>query len=229
MRIATCMAIALLIPTTLTPTAQAQELLSNGDFDIVADLINGWTLEESRTADPSAVVNAAAPAGFANNPGGTAGEVGLWLRSFVGNPTDGTADAVLSQTVAATPGETYTFSGEAAFEQNFSGGVAFLDLLSDWGEIPSPTDATFRLEFLDAGGSVLAFDEQNVAANVFNGAGYTAVDPIQAVAPALTVSARVVAEATEMAINIDPGQSAFYDNFSLTAQSDPSTELLINA
>ncbi|TWT47545.1 PEP-CTERM sorting domain-containing protein [Botrimarina hoheduenensis] len=221
--------LALVASACVAQRAAAVELLTNGNFEAaLVETIDGWNLAEYRTADPNIAVNSAAIVGFANNPGGTAGEFGLWLRSFVGNPTDGLADAVLTQTVAAAAGETYTFSGEASFEQNHAAGVPFLDLLSPFGEVASPTQATFRLEFLGAGGAVLGSASQNVADDVFNGFGYSAVTPIVAVAPAGTVSARVVAEETGMAINIDPGQSAFYDNFSLKAASNPTSELLTN-
>jgi hypothetical protein len=47
-------------------------------------------------------------------------------------------------------------------------------------------------------------------------------------APAGTANVRVTASATDMVFNIDPGQSGFYDNFSLTAASAPTTEKLNN-
>ena len=184
------------------------------------------------TGLPGQVINSAEPRGFANNPGGTPGEVGLWLRAFAGNTEQGLTNeainAILSQTVPGTPGETYSFSGEASYEGNYSGGVPILDIGSPSGEIPSPTKNTFELAFLDTNGAVIDTFTRDVSSEVFNGFGYTAVTPVTAVAPAGTVEVRVSALAEDMLFNIDPGQSAFYDNFSLTASSAPGTELLIN-
>ncbi|MEO0532175.1 MAG: dockerin type I domain-containing protein [Planctomycetota bacterium] len=211
--------------------AVGQELLSAGDFEgtIAGGEVPGWTLEEFRTGDPLADVNSASLVGFANSDFDLDPGLGLWLRAFVGNPDDGTAEAILSQTVPGTPGETYTFSGEAEFEQNYAGGVATLDPLSSSGAVASPTESLFRLEFLDAGGAVIGAPiVGDVANDVFNGFGYASVTPVSGVAPAGTAEVRVSAIGSQLIQNIDPGQSAFYDNFSLTASSNPATELLEN-
>lgn len=209
-----------------------QELLLAPGFEVEAGEVPSWELEEFRTGDPGNLVNSGQLVGFANNPGGTDGETGLWLRAFVGNLDDGTAEMILSQTVAATAGETYSFSGEASFEQNYAGGVAFLDPLSPFGAIESPTESLFELAFLDSAGDVIGSPiVKDVSESAFNGFGYQPVDvtPTPATAPAGTVSARVRAIGSALAFNVDPGQTAFYDNFSLTAGSAPSTELLANA
>jgi hypothetical protein len=92
---------------------------------------------------------------------------------------------------------------------------------------PSPTDTTMRLEFLDAGNSVIgssALDLRTVQMNNNTWLQHT----MNAVAPAGTASVRVTAEATDMKFNVDPAQSAFYDTFSLTDSGAPATERLTN-
>ena len=171
-----------------------------------------------------------------NSPNGVgATDLGEWqanygLASRFGN-------AVLTQVVSASPGETYNFSGTSTFEDNYSGQVATLDADGPFGAIASPTSNTLRMEFLDAGGAVIGTHELDVIDEQLN-FGFPTLPlehtPISAVAPTGTANVRVTAEARDMAWNgagTDPPgllQSAFYNDLSLTAQSDPSTELLTN-
>ncbi|MEO0530279.1 MAG: hypothetical protein AAF266_06835 [Planctomycetota bacterium] len=209
--------------------ANGQELLTNPGVEI-ATSPEGWDLDEFAT-DPSIteLVNSAQSIGFANQEEG--GSSGLWLRPFVGAQIGTGAElvnAVLSQTVPGTPCENYTFSGFSQFEQNYSGGVATLDPLSVFGAIPSPTQTTFEIEFLDGGGSTIGsptvLDLRN---EQFNGFGWLD-HSVSAVAPAGTANVRVTAAGRDMAPNINPGQSAFVDTFSLTTASAPGVELLTN-
>lgn len=218
----------------------AQELLSLPDFEATAGggEIPGWMLEETITGstDP---VNAAQQQGFANEPMATADEFGLWLTAFNGGDADrGFAgiNAILSQTVAATPGETYNFIGHSNFEQNYSGGVDFLDGTSPLGmenggaPVASPTQSFFDLEFLDGSGTVIGSSSLDLVNDdfQFSGGGWLEHTPVTGVAPANTTQVRVSAKALDMVENINPGQSGFYDNFSLTTASAPAIDLLQN-
>lgn len=216
-----------------TDRATAMELLTAGDFETTiaaVPQVPSWTLQEFRAVDPNAAADTASLEGFANSGGSVTGEFGLWVKAFAGNPTAGLATMILSQSVPAVPGETYSFKGEAAFETNYSGGVNTLDPTSPFGAIPSPTRTEFELAFLDAGGAVIGTPViRDLKPEVFNGFGYTAVTPISDVAPANAASVRVRAMGIDMANNQLNPQSAFMDNFSLTTLSAPSTELLANA
>jgi hypothetical protein len=214
-------------------TAQAQNLLNNGNFEI-APVLPGWTLTETVTGDAAASVNSAQIQDFANQPMGIAGETGLWLRPFEGNigPFMGMnrrINAALSQTVPATPGENYTLSGWSRFEANYSGGVTTLSAMSPSGAVASPTSSEFRMEFLNASNAVIGspvtldLRTQQMADNMWR--QHTLMGP----APAGTANVRVTASANNLVFNVDPGQSGFYDNFSLTGSSAPATQKLANA
>jgi hypothetical protein len=188
------------------------------------------------TGEPATPINSAQVQDFADQdpaPGGT----GLWLRAFEGNigpnmGLDKAINAVLTQTVAGSGGLTYTFSGYSRWEANYSGGVANLDADKmappDMGGPPSPTDTTMRMEFLDGGGiplpGTVTLDLRTVQMNNNTWVQHT----LMGAAPAGTASVRVTAEATDMKFNVDPGQSAFYDTFSLTDSGAPATERLTN-
>jgi hypothetical protein len=219
-------------------TTQAQELLTNGALDaaIPPPAFDGWTLTETVTGEPATPINSAQVQDFADQdpaPGGT----GLWLRPFEGNigpnaGLDKAINAYLVQTVPGTAGLSYTFSGYSRWETNYSGGVANMDADKlappDMAGPPSPTDTTMRIEFLDGGNSVIgssSLDLRTVQTNANTWLQHTLTP---AVAPAGTVSVRVTAEATDMKFNVDPGQSAFYDTFSLTDSGAPATERLTN-
>jgi hypothetical protein len=219
-------------------SAQAQNLLINGSLDapIPPPSFDGWTLTETVTGEPATPINSAQVQDFADQdpaPGGT----GLWLRSFEGNigpnaGLDKAINAFLTQTVPGTPGLTYTFSGYSRWETNYSGGVANLDADKlappDAAGPPSPTDTTMRMEFLDAGNNVIgttSLDLRTVQTNANTWLQHTLTPTV---APAGTVNVRVTAEATDMKFNVDPGQSAFYDTFSLTDSGAPATERLTN-
>ena len=62
---------------------------------------------------------------------------------------------MLVQTVPGVASQTYTLKGWSKFEGSSSGGVDTLDITSPSGEVPSPTDTTFLMEFLNSGGSVI--------------------------------------------------------------------------
>lgn len=205
----------------------AQNLLTSGDFEPPGGgEIFGWDLDEFITGSSDAI-NAAQPINF--NP--DSGDAELWLRSFAGGSTpgpDNLTNAVLSQTVPATPGVNYTFTGKSRWEVNYSGAVTTLDAGSPLGAAPSPTDTNLVLEFLDSGGSVL--DSQTLdlrpSHDEFN-AGIWIDHSLSHTAPASTASVRVAAEARDMVFNTNPMQSAFFDTFTL--EDGSATELLTNA
>lgn len=210
-----------------TNSLYAQNLLTSGDFEPPGGgEVLGWTLNEFITGSPDAV-NSAQLVGF--NP--HSGENELWMRAFAGGSTPGPnnlTNAILSQTVAATPGATYEFTGKSRWGMNYSGGVTTLDASSPLGAAPSPTETNLILEFLDAGGSVV--DSQALDLRPFHdefNAGIWIDHSITHTAPASAASVRVVAEARDMVFNTDPQQSAFFDTFTL--QDGSATELLTNA
>ncbi len=216
----------------------AVELLTNGDFESPPGPPPGWSLAEFPSTGMGDF-DTASQVDFADNG---LGEYGLWLKPFAGGAAaPGTlVNAVLSQIVPAAPGEGYSFSGWSKWELFYAGGVTTLEAASPTGAIPSPTRTEMELAFLDAAGNVIGSPQTldlRTVQNNFNvwvqhdfdsllGGG----SPI--VAPAGTASARVTASMIDGAYNgptpFDP-QSAFFDDFSLVAASDPSTQLLANA
>ncbi len=176
------------------------------------------------------------------------GDQGLWLMPWRGGrpnqqgaPTTVFAD--LKQSVAGTPGMTYTMTGWARFEFHYAGGADNLDLdhmlPTDTDGPPSPTDTFFALEFLDASNNVLAGSV--VIELKANGQpndprddlipNFTVEDAmwhqhmLMAVAPANTVNVQVRASMVGGVFNVDPRQSAFVDDFSLTATAGSGASL----
>ncbi|MGL4511722.1 MAG: PEP-CTERM sorting domain-containing protein [Lacipirellulaceae bacterium] len=214
--------------TPMTGVSFGQQLLLNPDVE-VANAPPGWTLLEVG-GNPPSPRESATLAGFANQEAG--GVSGLWLEAFqglfFGNGAEPTT-AVLSQTVPGVAGENYTFSGYSLWEGNYSGGVTTLDAGSPSGAIPSPTQSSFELAFLNGSGGVIgapvALDLRTVQTN---GGGW-AQHTLNGLAPAGTANVRVTASAINMVPNIDPQQSGFYDTFSLRGASSPAVEALTNA
>ena len=121
--------------------ADAAELLGNPNLEALAPSLLGWGLEETVTGSPGTTINSAEIIGFANQPMELPNESGLWLRAWEGNVgtfmgQNKMSNAVLSQTVSGVAGESYTLKGWSKWEQNYSGGVTDLDLLSPSGESP---------------------------------------------------------------------------------------------
>jgi hypothetical protein len=157
-----------------------------------------------------------------------------WRNNF-GRISGLKANAVLTQTVAATPGENYTFKGSSRWEANYSGGVATLDEGGPLGAVPSPTSTTLEIAFLNAGGAVIGSPVvKDLRTEQFN-INFWAPHTLNAVAPAGTAQVRVTAAARDMVWNgaatlPNPGalQSAFFDSFGLSGAAAPATELLTN-
>lgn len=209
----------------------ATELLVNGDFETF-NILPGWDLTESITGMPGVPINSAElNGGFANNVPNTPGETGLWLKSFSGNRNgfnNEMVNAILSQTVPGSAGETYTFQGDAKFEQNCSCGVLSLDAASPSGSIASPSDVIWEMEFLDNGGTTIGSPVTLDLRTVQLGDNLFHTQSLMGVAPVGTAEVRVTASALNMVDNINPMQSGAFDNFSLVTASAPGTDLLVN-
>jgi len=170
-----------------------------------------------------------------------ASDYNIWKANF-GKGAPLLTNARLSQEVAGTAGETYTFRGFSKFEPNYSGYVATLGSDSPFGQIPTPTTTTFRMEFLNGSGNPIAGSTQTLNLRTDLGANdpdlFFEHTPLTGVAPAGTVEVRVVAEALNMAWNGTAGpapggtlgakQSAFFNDFSLTGLVTGGTNLLTN-
>ncbi len=161
-------------------------------------------------------------------------DLSIWQSNFGAQRAGVFSNAILSQTVPAAAGETYTFQGTSEFEDNYSGLVTTLGDASPHGQIPSPTVTQFRMEFLDAGGSVIgsATPLDLRTENTFP--GFPVVHtPLVSQAPAGTTNVRVIAEALDMAWNGTTAsggllQAAFFNDFSLQSGTNPGTDLLDN-
>jgi hypothetical protein len=201
------------------------ELLTNAIFD-TPNAPPGWELQEFSTTF-SGVADSAELAGFANQSGAQ----GLWLKEFaglfIGNGNERTS-AILSQSAPAVVGDTYTFSGHSLFETNYSGGVTTLDANSPSGAVPSPTNTYFRMTFLNSSGGIVGSPTTLDLRTVQTNGGGWLQSAINAVAPAGAATVRVIAAAEDMIPNIDPQQSAFFDNFSLKRSGASTAEILAN-
>ncbi len=209
-------------------SAPATELLINANVDDVPpSALDFWDLTEN----PASRDEILRTAGFANHtPGGT---LGVWLSAFFGShpifeplPVDGT----MSQTVAAVVGGSYSFSGWSRFEANYSGGVDIIDAFAGGflaGQ-PSPTSTEIVLEFLDGGGSVIGSSTIDVKADrILQSPTNNANDDLWyqhtlgGIAPVGSVSVRLSGKMIDGVFNTDPGQSAFFDDFSLDGPVAP--------
>ena len=209
-------------------TVCGAELLTNGDFEIpLPTAPPGWTLDEFFTSEPGAV-DTASQIGFADVPGDP-GEFGLWLKPWAGGggAPGRLVNASLAQTVAATPGQDYTFSGFFRWETNYAGRVETLDASSPFGAVPSPTQTFMEIAFLDATDVVIGSPVQLDMRDAQTTDAWELHEMV-GTAPAGAASVRVSANMVDGAFNTDPQQSAFFDDFTLIAGTDFGTELLEN-
>lgn len=219
----------------------AVELLTNGNLE-ASVAPPGWIVEQTVTGLPGATVNASEQISFASEPNDPGG-LGIFLRPFAGNQGsyDGQNRAinyVLKQTVAvaaSAAGKTWTLTGNSYFggdadeftNDGYSGGVTMLDELSPSGIVPSPTDTTFEMAFLDVGGNVLGAPTMlDLRAEQMNDATWRP-HMLSAVAPAGTRQIRVTAAATNMVANTG-FQDAYLDNFTLMRSDLAGTNFLSN-
>jgi hypothetical protein len=185
-------------------SAPATEKLANADLNAPL-LTPGWTFVES-----PAGADTVATAPFANRVGTG---LGAWLRPFVTMVPEG--DATLTQTVPASPGGKYAFTGWSRWEANYSG-----------GQTGSPTQTRMELAFLDGAnaviGSPISLDlrTQQMNDNMWR------QHMIMGTAPAGTVSARVSGIAIDM-FNTTGAQSAFFDDFTFVLVPEPACLTLL--
>jgi len=211
--------------------AASATLLTNGSLDVPGlhevDGATGWTQVEGPAGDTATMAT------FANHtpppaPAGSTGQVGLWARAFTGSVETPTFFH-LHQDVPATPGLLYTMTGWARFEANYAGGlteVPFLNPATGALEmVPSPTDTFFALEFLDAGNALLASTEIELMAAGQMNDGVWQEHMLSALAPGGAALVRVRASAIDM-VAVTAAQSAFFDDFTLTAVPEPSAAAL---
>jgi hypothetical protein len=162
----------------------------------------------------------------------SAADLTTWRNNFGTVGGRGT-NATLTQSVAATPNETYTFKGWSRWEANYSGFVETLDEGGPRGAVPSPTETTMELAFLDANGAVIGTpilrDLRDEPAEI---PGTDVEHILEGLAPAGTARVRVTAAARDMVWNgVESNgaqQSGFFDSFSLAGAASPETNLLVN-
>lgn len=210
--------------------SRAVELLTGGDIE---PSLPGWTITESQTGgtDPADTIS---QEGFANQPDSVTNEAGVFLKPWAGgSAVKEFNNATITQTVPGTAGENYTFSGWSKFEGNYSGGVDTLFFTSPHdpdmtGTVPSPTQTKFEMAFLNGSGGVIgspvSLDLRTVQMDDQTWRQHT----LMGLAPAGTANIRVSASMLNGVFNRDPTQSAFFDNFSLTGASAPTTDKLVN-
>jgi hypothetical protein len=207
------------------------EQLQNGDLNTdPGDALDFWNQVESPTDFPDFNQILRTPMQqFSNHtPGGSRG---VWLSAFFGNTSnpnwsDEPVDGIISQTVQAVAGATYTFSGWTRFETNYSGGVDTVAGTAPSTMTPgatSPTRTEIKLEFMDVNNVVIGTHVIDVEAARKALAGGVANDgqwrqhQLQVTSPANTRFARLTAQMVDGVFNTDAGggQSAFFDDFSL--------------
>ena len=159
------------------------------------------------------------------------GSWNMWFQPYNGSFAETESNwAHLTQTVAGSPGATYTMKGWATFEPYFAGGHVNLNLEGTDATSPedgplSPTDTFFAIDFLGAAGEVLGSEEIELME-----AGQPTTPPdfnliwhehtLSAVSPAGTANVRVRVTMLNGVLNpgVDP-QSFFVDKFELTASA----------
>lgn len=184
--------------------ASAQNLLVNGDLESPADAPNetditdGWTLVEPDTDSAGGAINSATFVGFANRTPG--GDRGLWFRSFeggLGGDAPFAVNATLFQDVAATAGQSYTFSAWFRFERFYTSDNTIL-----------------AMQFLDAGDNVI--DVAFADINTLNARdGEWREFSVSAIAAAGTVKIRAAVDFAGGRLATGNPQSAFVDDLRL--------------
>ncbi len=241
--------------------ASADELLFNGNLNSTVQVgdpslyypeFSGWTFTTSPCSFSPCTITpyvpgtiytqySGYPAAFADRTGSGNGLIGVAFEGYYPFEIIGPVDIDISQTVAGTAGQVYSFSGWAHFQGGYAGGVEFLDLLSPNQRnqdaqavnpgvpVAALTDTIFALEFLDLGGAILP---GSILWELHNDGGQQndneldGIDWVQHVlsaeAPAGTVNVRVRAGMIDGEFNVDrPHQNVFFDDFSLTTTSVP--------
>ncbi|MBS1724732.1 MAG: PEP-CTERM sorting domain-containing protein [Armatimonadetes bacterium] len=148
--------------------------------------------------------------GFDEQNGANGLDWGLFFKPFSGNVTDGAATGTLSQTVAASAGLTYNFSGWAGAEAN-----ALMH------------DATFDMTFLRADHSVISGASLSLLPNLFvpNGQPFNyKLYNLVAVAPGNTAFVTVGMTMHDATSNpAGGGQALVADDFELNVVPEPGS------
>lgn len=204
------------------------ELLFNGNLSLPVTGMGtptGWTAAFTPPGTPSARLISFANHNRPLDPDG----YGWWLQAFFGGGGAPPVTAHLTQSVPATPGMTYTFSGWSLFEQNYAGGVNVLSPASPGGATASPTDTVFALEFYDMNSLLLAAFSKELKADGQTNTQQWRQHTVTGLAPAGTTSVVVRASMLNGVFNVDPMMTAFVDDFSLTAVPEPTAATLVLA
>lgn len=222
-------------------TCHAVELLTNGGLEDSAGP-QGWTLTQSITGMPGSVVSAAehvdsADIGFQPSPG--VGGLGLLIKPFAGN--EGTyadqnkaVNVSLSQTVPVVASKNYTFTGHSFYQIAAPNNLDTLFADSPSGAVPSPTQTTFKVEFLNASDTVLGSQSISLPKNRPTDANPAdwQTHSFSLDSPAGTTKARVTASATEMVASCTTacpgGHDVYFDDFSLVQNGLFGGEKLTN-
>jgi hypothetical protein len=190
--------------------------LMQSDFNVPTPFLDGFSSEEWAGGPPS--------------PDTNPGDRGVFFKSFFGGaPFPGGGNPTITthmyQDNPAIPGHTYTLTGWAAAESNYSGLVA------------PGAQTLFALDFLDGGGSVIVSESLDLEANglainprdaaiegPWNWTEYT----VMKVAPAGAVSVRARVSMLDGFYTMDPGQALIVDDFALASIPEPSSITLIS-
>jgi hypothetical protein len=204
---------------------------------------DAWRARFGSAGGGGGTVSAVEHVDLANHPEGTEGQLGLLIKPFAGNvgANEGqnkAVDVMLTQTYtfgAAAAGRTYTFTGHSYYQVAASNNVDTLFPDSPSGEVPSPTQSFFQIEFLDAGDAVLGTPTRldlpkNRVTDVLPDDWQ--MHTVMGLAPAGTTKIRVTAAAQDMVASCTTecpgGQDVYFDNFTLRDSTVPSLERLTN-
>jgi len=203
----------------LTGNVAKADLLSNGNLDATSvgpqtlATPTGWSINATRRLS-GPFADGCSSEGFAN--AGAAGGFGLFFKPFQGSLSDPLTVSFFQDKPAA-PGLTYTFTGMAGAEANYSGLIA--------GGI---TKSLFSIDFLNAANSVIGTASLDLAAvglgtangNPFNYKQFS----LSATAPDGTATIRVGASMVDAYSNpLGGGQAFVVDEFALVQVPEPST------
>ena len=194
----------------LTSSVANADLLSNGNLDTTSvgpqtlATPTGWSVTAFRRVS-GAFTDGCSSEGFANIA--ALGGSGLFFKPFQGSSSD-PLTVNFYQDKPASAGLTYTFTGWAGAEPNYSGLIA-----------NSMTKSVFSIDFLNAANSVIGSATLDLrsglgtpSANPFNYKQYS----LTATAPAGTATIRVGASMVDAYANpVGGGQAFVVDAFAL--------------
>jgi len=130
--------LTLVMYVTGVSRARAADVLIDGGLEMSAGPA-GWTLTQSITGEPGLPVSAVEHLDAGNEPEPITGELGLLLKSTVGNTGDYAGqlkqvNAILSQTVAVGANRHFTFTGHSFFQASASAIVDTLNAITPLGD-----------------------------------------------------------------------------------------------